>query len=54
LRGSERSLAHAYIVSTPIIALGFTGAIWELSTPVLARVTLPAAILYALAALALR
>ena len=54
LHGSERSLAHAYIVSTPIIALGFTGVIWELSDPGLARITLPAAILYALAALALR
>ncbi|CAN5146876.1 DUF2339 domain-containing protein [soil metagenome] len=54
LRGSERSLAHAYIVSTPIIALGFTGAIWELSNSGLAWISLPAAILYALAALALR
>jgi len=54
LRGSERSLAHAYFVSTPIITLGFTGVIWELSGLGLARITLPAAILYALAALALR
>ncbi len=54
LRGSDRSLAHAYIVSTPIIALGFTSAIWELSNPDLARITLAAAILYALAALVLR
>ncbi len=54
LRGSDRGLAHAHIVSTPIIALGFTGAIWELSSSGLARITLPAAILYALAALVLR
>ena len=53
LHGSTRSLAHAYAASAPIIALGFTSSIWELSNAGLAWITLPAAILYALAALAL-
>jgi hypothetical protein len=53
LHGSTRSLAHAYAASAPVIALGFTGSIWELSNAGLAWITLPAAILYALAALAL-
>lgn len=53
LHGSTRSLAHAYAASAPVIALGFTSSIWELSNAGLAWITLPAAILYALAALAL-
>ena len=53
LRGSSSSLAHLYTVSASVITLGFTGTIWELSNAGLAWITLPAAILYALAALAL-
>lgn len=52
--GSNRILAHAYTASAPIIALEFTSMIWELSNAGLAWITLPAAILYALAALVLR
>jgi hypothetical protein len=46
--------AHLYSVATPIITLGFTGANWKLSFFQLGWVTLLAAALYALAAIALR
>ncbi len=56
LYGSIRGLApaHVYAVTTPIVTLGFTGAIWKLSSFDLGWVTLSAAALYALAAIALR
>ena len=54
LRGSDRSPAHLYTASSPIILLGFTGAIWSLSASEFAWVTLSGAVLYTLAALALR
>ena len=49
-----RGLAHAFVVSTPLVALAFTGVVWELSAPELGWITLSAAALYALASLALR
>ncbi len=56
LYSSVRGLAtaHLYAVATPIIALAFTGAIWKLSSFDLGWITLSAAALYALAAIALR
>ncbi len=53
-RATERDLAHVYVVSTPIVALGFTAVIWELSLFDFGWITLSGAVLYALAALALR
>ncbi len=56
LRGSGRGTvpAHLCIVSTPIIALGYTSAIWKLPSFDLGWITLSNAVLYALAAIALR
>jgi len=54
VQGAGRDLAHFYVVSTPIIALGFTGAIWELSLFDFGWITLSGAVLYAFAAFALR
>ena len=56
VRSSVRSSApaHLYAVATPIVALGFTGAIWRLSSVDLGWIVLSGAALYALAALALR
>ncbi len=56
LRDFERvpAHAHAYVVSTPIILLGFTGMIWILPSSDFAWIPLSGAALYALAALALR
>jgi len=45
---------HLYVVSTPIVALAFTGAIWTLSSSDFGWITLSGAALYTLAALALR
>ena len=50
LRGS----AHAFVVSTPLVALAFTGVVWKHSASELGWISLPAAALYALAAFALR
>ncbi|WP_166396801.1 DUF2339 domain-containing protein [Rubrobacter marinus] len=47
-------LAHATSVSSPLVALAFTQAIWQPASGVLGSVALAAAALYALAALALR
>lgn len=52
--GHAPAHAHLYTVSTPIILLGFTGAIWRLPSSEFAWITLSGAALYALAALALR
>jgi uncharacterized membrane protein len=49
-----RGLAHAFVVSTPLVALAFTGVVWELSARQLGWITISAAALYALASLALR
>ena len=53
-RATGRDLAHLYVVSTTIVALGFTGAIWEPSLFNFGWITFSGAVLYALAALALR
>jgi uncharacterized membrane protein len=53
LCGSGRGQAHLYIVSTPIVALGFTAAIWTLTSSDFGWITLSGAALYALAALVL-
>lgn len=53
LRGSGRGQAHLYTVSTPIVALGFTAAIWTLSSSDFGWITLSGAVLYALATLVL-
>jgi uncharacterized membrane protein len=56
LYSSVRDLAPAqlYAVATPIITLGFTDAIWKLSSFDLSWITLSAAAVYALTAIALR
>ena len=51
LRGSGHVAARLYTVTTPVVALGFTAAIWKLSSSELGWITLSGAALYALAAL---
>lgn len=48
-RAIESGLVHFYVISTPIVALGFTAAIWELSLFDFGWITLSGAVLYALA-----
>jgi uncharacterized membrane protein len=45
---------HPFVVSTPLVAFGFTAAIWELASFDLGWIALSIAALYALAALVLR
>lgn len=55
-RGREaiRSSTHVFVVSTPLVSFGFTALVWDLTATDLGWISLSAAALYALAALALR
>ncbi len=54
LAGPAGAVRRALLVSGPLVALGFTEAIWQLSATELGWVVLSGAALYALGALALR
>ena len=51
---ATRASTHLFVVSTPLVTFGFTALIWDLEVTDLGWISLSAAALYALAALALR
>jgi uncharacterized membrane protein len=51
---ARQPTTHLFVVSTPLVAFGFTALIWDLPAFDLGWISLSAATLYALAALALR
>jgi uncharacterized membrane protein len=53
-RDAARPSTHLFIVSTPLVSFGFTALVWDLAATDLGWISLSAAALYALAALALR
>ena len=53
-RDGRHVSTHLFALSTPLVAFGFTGAIWELASFDLGWIALSTAAVYALAALALR
>jgi uncharacterized membrane protein len=53
-RYGRRVSTHLFVVSTPLVAFGFTAAVWELASFDLGWIALSMAALYALAALVLR
>jgi uncharacterized membrane protein len=53
-RDGRHVSTHLFVVSTPLVAFGFTAAVWELASFDLGWIALSIAALYALAALVLR